>query len=464
MKKTILKNILNLIQKLFIIIDSIIELRFFKPAALSIIIIFITINGFSFIQSTLNNSNSSKYNRDQNLKRINVKIDEEDIKFDLSENQTTSYIIKPGDTILKVLLDLGAKENDIFSLLSAMKKIYDPRSIAQGNKLDIVYSLSLNVNKDNNKNLEQEISLKSLSIPLSEEEKVVITKVSDGSFKSNKVKINLVKSIERYYGTINSGLYLDGIALGLSSNAVMNMINLYSYDIDFQRDIRVGDRFEVIIEAFYSEDGKKIKDGNIIFSSISVSNRTIDMFMHKYRDQIEYFNEKGNSIKKSLLRTPINGARVSSRFGMRKHPILGYSRMHKGIDFAARRGTPILAAGDGIITYRGRKGGYGNYVAIKHNSQYSTSYAHASRFNSKFRRGSRVKQGDVIAYVGTTGRSTGPHLHFEVLKRGKHINPSKVKASSGIMLKGNDYKKFVKSRDKIQYLRKNIPNKIHIIK
>jgi len=149
---------------------------------------------------------------------------------------------------------------------------------------------------------------------------------------------------------------------------------------------------------------------------------------------------------------------------MRKHPILGYSRMHKGIDFAARRGTPILAAGDGIITYRGRKGGYGNYVAIKHNSQYSTSYAHASRFNSKFRRGSRVKQGDVIAYVGTTGRSTGPHLHFEVLKRGKHINPSKVKASSGIMLKGNDYKKFVKSRDKIQYLRKNIPNKIHIIK
>jgi murein DD-endopeptidase MepM/ murein hydrolase activator NlpD len=241
---------------------------------------------------------------------------------------------------------------------------------------------------------------------------------------------------------------------------MMNMIHLYSYDVDFQRDIRSGDKFEMLVESFYSEDGKKVKDGNVLFSSLTLQNRSIDVYAYKINGNVEYFDFKGNSMRKSLLRTPVNGARVSSRFGMRRHPILGYSRMHKGTDFAAPRGTPILAAGSGTITYFGRKGGYGNYVQIRHNSDYSSAYGHASRFNRKFRVGSRVKQGDVVAYVGSTGRSTGPHLHFEVLFRGRQINPSKVKATSGIKLTGKELAKFEISRAEIEKYRKEIPNQV----
>jgi murein DD-endopeptidase MepM/ murein hydrolase activator NlpD len=191
-----------------------------------------------------------------------------------------------------------------------------------------------------------------------------------------------------------------------------------------------------------------------------LQNRTIEIYMHKINGKVEYFDAKGNSVRKSLLRTPIHGARVSSGFGMRRHPILGYSKMHKGTDFAASTGTPILAAGNGTIVHFGVKGGYGNYVQIKHSAEYATAYGHASRFNRKFHLGSKVKQGDVIAYVGTTGRSTGPHLHFEVLYRGNQINPSKVKATSGLKLSGKELTRFAALKDEIDRYRKNIPNQI----
>jgi murein DD-endopeptidase MepM/ murein hydrolase activator NlpD len=182
--------------------------------------------------------------------------------------------------------------------------------------------------------------------------------------------------------------------------------------------------------------------------------------MHKVGNVIEYFDKKGQSIRKSLLRTPVNGARISSGFGLRRHPVLGYSKMHKGTDFAAPSGTPILAAGNGTIVYRGRKGSYGNYVQIKHNAEYSTAYAHASKFNNRFRLGSKVKQGDVVAYIGTTGRSTGPHLHFEVLRSGKQINPAKVKATSGLTLRGKELESFKRSKGEIESHRRNLPNNV----
>ena len=242
------------------------------------------------------------------------------------------------------------------------------------------------------------------------------------------------------------------------------MINLYSYDVDFQRDIKIGDKFEILVESFYTQDGKKVRDGDILFSSLSLRKRSkpIDIYMHKIDGNTKYYNSKGSSNRKTLLRTPINGARVSSSYGMRRHPVLGYSKMHKGIDFAAARGTPILAAGDGKITYYGRRGGYGNFVRIKHTKEYSTAYAHASRFVKRLRRGSKVKQGQVIAYVGTTGRSTGPHLHFELLKRGKAVNPSKVKATSGSRLRGKKLKFFKETKSRINKYRQNIPNQIQI--
>ena len=166
---------------------------------------------------------------------------------------------------------------------------------------------------------------------------------------------------------------------------MMNMINLYAYDIDFQRDIHSGDKFEMLVESFFDENGKKVKDGNVLYSAINLSNRKVETYAYETNGKLEYFDAKGNSVRKSLLRTPINGARISSGFGMSRNQILGYSKMHKGVDFAASTGTPILAAGNGVITYIGVKGGYGNYVQIKHNNDYSTAYGHASRLSKKFK-------------------------------------------------------------------------------
>lgn len=441
------------------IINNIIEQRFFRPISIIIIIFFVAVNlsPYFFNINTKKNTNSNH----SNIDNYNVIFNEQNIKFDFSQDQIHSHIVKMGDTILKILLDIGASENQAFNMLESVKKIFDPRSIRVGNEVIIKYGLRVNYDPNNSVKIDRSLNIKSLTINLTDDEKIIIT--NDGSsYSAKKHKVKLVKAIERYYGEIKSGLYLDGISTGLSSNSVMNMINLYSYDIDFQRDIRIGDKFEVIVEVFYDPEGIRIRDGNILLSSITTRGKTITMYLHEYKNSFEYFNKEGNSIKKSLLRTPVNGARISSRYGMRRHPVLGYSKMHKGIDFAAPTGTPIFAAGSGKITHRGRRGAYGNYLRIKHNSQYSTAYAHISRFNKKFKRGSRVKQGDVIAYVGSTGRSTGPHLHFEVLKNGIHINPSKVKASSGIRLKGKDYKNFVKTRNLIQGYRSNLPNQIYL--
>jgi murein DD-endopeptidase MepM/ murein hydrolase activator NlpD len=240
---------------------------------------------------------------------------------------------------------------------------------------------------------------------------------------------------------------------------MLNMINLYSFDVDFQRDIRGGDKFEVLFESFYDEKGNRVKDGDVLFASLNLEKkRTLDMYLNKSSGKNEYFDAKGNSVRKSLLKTPINGARISSGFGARRHPILGYTKMHKGIDFAAPMGTPIFAAGSGTITHYGLRGGYGNFVQIRHNAEYSTGYGHASRFVKKLRLGSKIKQGETIAYVGSTGRSTGPHLHYEIIFKGKPVNPANVKSTSGLRLAGKDLKRFLESKVQIDSYLQNIPN------
>ncbi|MFM7702102.1 MAG: peptidoglycan DD-metalloendopeptidase family protein, partial [Alphaproteobacteria bacterium] len=307
---------------------------------------------------------------------------------------------------------------------------------------------------------EKKIIISNITIPSAIDENIVVTRKNDGGYDARELKVKLLKYNSRYFGVIKNGLFVDGVEAGISPNAMMNMINIYGYDVDFQRDIHSGDKFEMLVESFYDEDGKKVRDGNVLFSSLTLQNRKIEIYMHKISDKVEYFDAKGNSVRKSLLRTPINGARVSSGFGMRRHPILGYSKMHKGVDFAASIGTPILAAGSGTIVYMARKGGYGNYVQIKHNGDYSTAYGHASRFNKKFKNGSKVKQGDVVAYVGNTGRSTGPHLHFELIYRGIQVNPAKVKATSGIKLVGKELVRFESTKNEIDRYRRNTPNQV----
>jgi len=460
-KKKNKKN-LNLLAKAIRLIDTVIDSSLFKPVSLTIIVSFVLFYSYGYSKVFFQDYKEDKFKSAINTP-IKINIENDSIDFSLREPLKISHIVKPGDALLNILIDSDAEEEDIFQILSATRKVFNPRYIKEGDKITLFFNVEFDYQKDslnNLKDIKRKVQIKKIEISSSVEEKIVTSKDIDGGYSSQIVKIELRKQLSKYVGTIENGLFVDGVNLGASATTVMNMINLYGYDIDFQRDIRRGDKFEILVEEFYSTDGSRVKNGNVIFASMELRSRKIDIYMYEHKGEVQYYSPKGYSVKKSLLKTPIHGARVSSRYGMRHHPVLGYSRMHKGVDFAARRGTPILAAGSGIINYRGRRGGYGNYVRIKHNSRYSTAYAHASRFNKRFRKGSRVKQGDVIAYVGTTGRSTGPHLHFEVLVGGKQINPKKVKATSGTRLKGKSLAQYKSRKEEIDNYRSTIPNNL----
>ncbi|MDA0902358.1 MAG: M23 family metallopeptidase, partial [Proteobacteria bacterium] len=390
---------------------------------------------------------------------IKINIPHPSLSFNLDEEQLLEYRVKSGDTILKILFDLGVEDQDVFAIVNELKKVYDSRSMYAGQRIFIKYKVNIDYQKDGGaENIDRKVVVESLSIAFSPEKEVVVSRKGDASYEAKKVTKELIKYTVKYSGEIKTGLFVDGVDIGIPPNVVISMINLYSFDVDFQRDIRGGDKFEVLFESFYDKDGKRVKDGDLLFTSLTLQRKSLDFYLHKIDGEKEYFDAKGNSVRKSLLRTPINGARVSSGFGMRRHPVLGYSRMHKGLDFAASRGTPILSAGSGVITYYGRKGSYGNYVQIRHNSNYSTAYAHASRFVRGLKKGSRVEQGQVVAYVGTTGRSTGPHLHYEVLYNGKQINPIKVKSTPGKQLKGKDLARFNIDKNQIEDYLNNTPN------
>ncbi len=430
---------------------------------ISIITSFILFSGFEYLQNFIADYQESTTKQRQS-KPIKINISGQGVNFDVDENQVIEHRVKSGDTLSKILNDNGVDEQDVFAILGATKKVFDPKAITTGDQVVIKFHVKLGYDGngvDASKNVARKVTVDSVSIAPSAEEQIIVSRKNDGEYDAREVKVKLLRYVSKYYGTLKDGLYNDGVASGISPTSMMNMISLYSYDVDFERDIHDGDKFEMLVESFYSEDGKKIKDGNVLYSSLTLQNRAIEIYMHKIDNRVEYFDIKGNSVRKSLLRTPMNGAaRVSSGFGLRRHPILGYSKMHKGIDFAAGSGTPILAAGSGTIVHFGVKGGYGNFVQIKHNADYSTAYGHASRFNKKFRVGAKVKQGDVVAYVGSTGRSTGPHLHFEVIYKGTQINPAKVKATSGLKLTGKELARFEADKAEIDKYRKNIPNQI----
>ncbi|MCE3254721.1 MAG: Glycyl-glycine endopeptidase precursor [Rickettsiaceae bacterium] len=455
------------------LVELIIEHRLFKPISVSIITSFVLFSSFSYLQNYLGSYDPS--HPDSNSKhRIKINIKKGYNGFNLNDNQTVVHQIQVGDTLLKILFALGASDADVFSILSEMRKIYDPKLINVGDKFLIKYQVDVSykegTNQDekeahaaNMKDVNRKVYITKIIFNPSPEREVTITgtKNTGGgySYKATEVIKKLTKQIVKYNVTIKNGLYVDGVDVGISPNIMVNMINLYSFDVDFQRDIREGDKFEILFESYYDDKGNRIKNGEVLFASLNLQRKkTIDFYLHKISGKSEYFDSKGNSVKKSLLKTPINGARISSRFGMRRHPVLGYSKMHKGIDFAAPTGTPIFAAGNGTITYYGRKGGYGNFVQIRHTADYSTGYGHASRFVKSLHVGSKVRQGEVVAYVGTTGRSTGPHLHYEIMIRGKQVNPSSVKSASGLRLGGNELKKFMSSKAEIDKYLKTIPN------
>jgi murein DD-endopeptidase MepM/ murein hydrolase activator NlpD len=360
---------------------------------------------------------------------------------------TRVVAVENGDNLMGVLLRAGAERTVAYAAIQSLKGNYDPRrDLSVGDELQITFGPG--DSGDAGAAPGTAYSLAGLTIPVSYDRRIDVSRNDEGGFVANEVERQLEREIVQVSGKIDSSLSVDAAAAGLPARVLAELIRIYSFDVDFQRDIWQGDRFELMYEQFRGENGDVVHQGDIHYAKLTL--RTTDLQLYQYtttKGNLDYFNAKGESVRKTLMRTPIDGARLSSRFGKRKHPILGYTRMHTGTDFAAPRGTPIYAAGNGTVVQAGRNGGYGTYARIRHNGTYQTAYAHMSRLAKKTRKGARVKQGQVIGYVGTTGQSTGPHLHYEVLRNGRQINPRSVRIPSGEKLKGDELKKFIALRD-----------------
>ena len=370
--------------------------------------------------------------------------------------------VRSGDTLEKILARAGAERQQAYYATRSLSEVHRASSLNIGQAVGVTLEFavepseidpSLEVHSD-------KPTLKKLSIETDVDTKVSVELQDDGNYHPEKFVAELDKGLELHGGTISSSLYVAAIEAGIPDSVIINLIGLYSYDIDFQREIRQGDEFELLYERFYDDAGRAVKSGNIEFASMTVQGRQKGYYRFKTTDDgiTDYYDAKGQSAKKFLMRTPINGARISSGFGRRKHPVLGYTKQHLGTDFAAPTGTPILAAGNGIIERSSRYGSYGNYVRIRHANGYKTAYAHMSRYGRGIKQGKRVKQGQIIGYVGATGRVTGAHLHYEVMLNGKKVNPLRIKVPTGRKLGGNMLAAFRLERDRIDADRASQPD------
>lgn len=345
--------------------------------------------------------------------------------------------VRPGDTLYGVLVDAGLTEDEANSAVGAISDVFSPRALRAGQEITLNITTA-----SGTRDGDSDPQLMSLSFEPDLTTDVKLTRSVAGEFVAAAVDKPLVQDNRRGAGVIDSSLFVAADEAGVPMPVIADLIRTFSFDVDFQRDIQDGDAFEVLYERMATEDGQFVKAGKILFASLMLSGKAIPVYYFERDGEGEYFTPKGEAIRKSLLRTPVDGARITSGFGMRMHPLLGYSKMHKGVDFGAPTGTPIYAAGSGTIAEIGRKGAYGNYVRIRHNGEYQTAYAHMSKFAKGLRKGDKVKQGDVIGYVGTTGRSTGPHLHYEILAAGAQVNPAKVKMTAGNKLTGKQLAAF----------------------
>ena len=354
-----------------------------------------------------------------------------------SPYQETSYIIKNNDTVEKILIKFKIRNEDIkdISIKLKQKKLFN---IYSGRKLSLILK-----KLENGSN-----TLVNMVYPINNTTSVEIRKSQNVFFVKENI-LQLYKKEVVVKNVITNNLYSSAIGSGVEPNIIVEFARIFGFEVDFQRDIRKGDWFEILYERF-EDDNSKVRDtGKIIYASMYVNGEEINLYNFKYNNEEEYYDIRGKSITKSLMKTPINGARLSSSFGMRKHPILGYNKMHRGTDFAAPSGTPIMASGSGTVTRARWCGGGGNCVKIKHNSTYETIYAHMKAFAKGVKEGKKVRQGQIIGYVGSTGLSTGPHLHYEVLVNGKKVNSQRLKLPSGKILKGEERKQFELDRIKI---------------
>jgi len=396
---------------------------------------------FIFYSLTVNQIKS--YN-DLTKERINSFVNSnkfDDVKKFIFDNLNSpyrefNYTVKSNDTIEKILKKYNVADEDVNNIASEVvkKKL---SNIFSETLVKIVTKEEFGLNK-----------VISLSYPIDEVTTVEIRKnknsfiVTENILKLNKTEVVLSN-------TITNNLYSSAIDAGIEPNIIVEFANIFGFEVDFQRDIRIGDKFEVYYERYIDEENIVRNTGKIIYASMFVNNKELSLYNFKFNNKEEYYDVDGKSIIKTLMKTPINGARLSSSFGLRKHPILGFNKLHQGTDFAAPTGTPIMASGSGLITRAQKYKGYGNYVSIKHNSTYITAYGHMSKFGRGIRSGVRVDQGQIIGYVGSTGMSTGPHLHYEVIKNGKRVNSQRLKLPTGKVLNNEARNKFEVERIKI---------------
>ena len=439
---TLIQKINNLIRKKYNLISIVspktLQMQDFKPIVLiSFIIIF---SGIFFISSNLIN----KKNKENTGNLVEITETKEFSNFALfliskinTPYEEIEYVIKNNDTIEKILKKYEIRDEDIknISLKLKEKKL---ANIYSGRKLSMV----LKKLEDGSK------TIVNFLYPINNTSSIEVRKVQN-NFSVKENILQLYKREVVIKNVITNNLYSSAVSSGVEPNIIVEFARIFGFEVDFQRDIRKGDWFEILYEKF-EDDNNKVRDtGKIIYASMYVNGEEINLYNFKYKNDEDYYDLNGKSITKSLMKTPINGARLSSSFGMRKHPILGYNKMHRGTDFAAPSGTPIMASGSGTITRARWCGGGGNCVKIKHNSTYETIYAHMKAFAKGVKEGRKVKQGQIIGYVGSTGMSTGPHLHYEVLVNGKKVNSQKLKLPSGKILKGDERKQFELDRIKI---------------
>ena len=394
------------------------------------------------------NFNSKKIQNDY-IKVINNSYFKKSINFWFSnlnpKYKDVEYQIKSGDNIVKILRKFSVSEIDT-------KKISE---LFNANKIKENQILNLKL-----ENTGKEIKVLKVLIPLSNTRQLEILRDNtNDKFVENIIITNLIKKIIFKESTIKSSLYKSAIDQNISPNIIIDFARLYGFQVDFQRDIRKNDSFQIVYEVLVDENNEIFGNGNIIYANLMLSGQNNQLYYFQKKNFMGHYDENGKSIKKALMKTPINGARLSSSFGMRKHPILGYNKMHRGTDFAAPEGTPIMASGDGIILKAGWCGGGGNCVKIKHNKTYQTIYAHMKNFSNIAIPGKRVKQGQIIGYVGSTGLSTGPHLHYEVIENGKKINSQLLKLPPGKSLDGLNREHFEIVRIKTDVLKSDLIEK-----
>ncbi len=404
---------------------------------------------YMMLEAALNDEHYNIVYPQDSLENVKSLVDMVNKKF--SKAVEKDFIVQRGDSLVTLFTRIGLDNESAKDLMAKVKPHYNNSSLKAGQKATV----SMLIDSEDS----HFISMESFILPETSTSRLVIEKNEQGEYVAHKEKDELIDEINSVSGVINGALSISMRQAGVSGKIIANFSNIFSRSVNFRKDIQKGDVFKIIYEQQINPKGEVVRTGNILYASLQMRKNKVELYRFKDSSgHVDYYNAKGLAMQRTLHRKPLalQSARISSPFGKRRHPILGGYRVHWGVDYAAPKGTPIYAAGEGIVESAKYSGGYGNYIKIRHNSEYSTAYGHISSFARGIHAGVRVKQGQVIAYVGSTGRSTGPHLHYEIIQNGKRINPLTAKAAAGSDLSGKNLQNFKRQVANLQATHKKL--------